>query len=428
MKVTEMTIRKGLLGLALVLSLAGGVGFAKATSTHCPICTATGKTFAEEIESMDVSVIAKLVKLPPKVDEKSDELPRARFEIVEILNPNGKQHAKAGDQFETLYFGSGQVGATFLVWGVEPPVINWATPLPISEHGQEYLKASLKLPKEGGERLAFFQNYLEDKEEMIARDAYDEFAKAPYDALKALKPKMNHDQIVANIKNKDIPTSRRRLYLVMLCVCGSDADLPLLEEMITSTEPQSRTALDALVAAYLTLKGAEGLPLIEKHFLDNKDAQYSDIYATIMALRFHGTEGGVIEKKRVVESLRLVLKNPKLADLIIPDLARFGDWESLETLVTLFKEADDKTNWVRMPVVNYLRACPLPRAKEALAELEKIDPATIERAKSFFPFVGPDSTTAPATTPAAAPTTSTSKCSYHEIFVPDIAKPLGFHC
>ena len=40
---------------------------------------------------------------------------------------------------------------------------------------------------------------LEDGDELLARDAYDEFAKAPYDVVKALKPKMNHDQLVGRL-------------------------------------------------------------------------------------------------------------------------------------------------------------------------------------------------------------------------------------
>ena len=47
-------------------------------------------------------------------------------------------------------------------------------------------------------------------------------------------------------------------------------------------------------------------------------------------------------------------------------------------------------------MVNYLRACPLPRAKELLKECEKIDPAAVKRANSFFP-------TTPATAPAPTP-------------------------
>jgi hypothetical protein len=44
---------------------------------------------------------------------------------------------------------------------------------------------------------------------------------------------------------------------------------------------------------------------------------------------------------------------------------------------------------VRVPVINYLRACPLPVAKEKLAELEKIDPAAVKRASTFFPIPTP---------------------------------------
>jgi hypothetical protein len=51
----------------------------------------------------------------------------------------------------------------------------------------------------------------------------------------------------------------------------------------------------------------------------------------------------------------------------------------------LFKTADEKSSWVRVPVVNYLRACPLPRAKELLKECEKIDPAAYKRATTWFP-------------------------------------------
>ena len=57
-------------------------------------------------------------------------------------------------------------------------------------------------------------------------------------------------------------------------------------------------------------------------------------------------------------------------------------------LVQLFKDADDKSSWVRVPVINYLRACPKAEAKEYIKELEKIDPAAVKRANTFFPFGG----------------------------------------
>jgi hypothetical protein len=86
--------------------------------------------------------------------------------------------------------------------------------------------------------------------------------------------------------------------------------------------------------------------------------------------------------------MRHMLERPKLADLIIPDLTRWQDWTVMDKLVTLFKNADEESSWVRVPVVNYLRACPLPEAQTKLAELEKIDPDAVRRAALFFPAAG----------------------------------------
>ena len=104
--------------------------------------------------------------------------------------------------------------------GIDPPTINWGTPIAITERGDEYVAKAMELPKEGADRLAFFQDYLEDNDEMLARDAYDEFAKTPYADVIALKDRMKHDKLIEWIKSPQIPVSRRRLYLTMLGVCG----------------------------------------------------------------------------------------------------------------------------------------------------------------------------------------------------------------
>ncbi len=348
---------------------------------------------------MDVVVIARLVDVPPpaKAGESRTDLPKARFEVVKILKGDGL--VKSKQAIETLYFGDGTNGKAFLIMGIDPPNVMWSTPLPLSDRAQDYLAQIVKLPKDGEKRFVFFQDYLEDEDEMLARDAYDEFAKASYDTVKSLKEHMNHKQLVDWIKNPDIPASRRRLYFVMLGICGDEKDLPMLEEMLTATDRKQRQGLDAMIGCYLTLKGEQGLPMIEDTFLKNKKSDYADTYAAIMALRFHVTDGKVIEQKRVVDSLRLMLERAELADLVIPDLARWEDWSAMDKLFELYKNADEKTSWVRVPVVNYLRVCPLPKAKELLKECEKIDPQSVKRANTFFP------------TPAAAPAPAATKAT-----------------
>ncbi len=154
--------------------------------------------------------------------------------------------------------------------------------------------------------------------------------------------------------------------------------------LLRSSQKSTRGALDALIACYLTLAGEQGIPLIDELFLANKQAPYADTYAAIMAVRFHGTEGDVIPRSKLVDSLHHVLDRKDLADLVIPDLARWSDWSQIDRLTELFIQADDDNNWVRVPVVNYLRACPKPEAKAALKKLEKsIQTRSNEPTRSF---------------------------------------------
>lgn len=358
----------------------------------CPFCSAVSMTFCEEIGQSDVAVIAKLIERPPQSADSAQNatatVQPSRFDIVEVLKGQDLVDPKK-KEFETLYFGSEAVGKEFLVMAMnEKPKLAWATPIAITPAVKPYLKTAMTLPKEGADRLVFFQDYLEGSEEMLARDAYDEFAKAPYKDVADLKDRMKHDQLVEWIKDSKVSASHRRLYLTMLGVCGTSKDATMLEELIKDDSPSGKPGMDAMVAAYLTLKGPEGVPLIEDLFLKNNDAEYTETYAAIMALRFHGQEEKVVPKQRLVEALRHMLDRPQLADLVIPDLARWEDWGSMEKMVKLFKEANDDTDWVRVPVINFLRACPLPEAKKHLEELAKIDPESVKRADSFFPFGG----------------------------------------
>ncbi|MEX0675470.1 MAG: hypothetical protein WD063_00245 [Pirellulales bacterium] len=383
----------GLAALAAVAALP-------TRAAACPFCSAVSLTFSEEIGNSQIAVIARLIQAPPRSDDANSlEAAKAKFEITKVLK--GEEALGKTRQIEAVYFGDSPVGTTFLMMGIDPPAINWSTPIAISERGVKYVTEAMDLPKEGADRLAYFQDYLEDGDDMLARDAYDEFAKAPYSDVLGLRDRMKHDKLVAWVKSTEIPVSRRRLYITMMGAQGNKDDVALLEEMIKSKDRQTKGALDALVAAYLTLKGPDGMPLVEELFLKNNDAEYTDTYATIMALRFHGTEDKIIPRERLLAGLRMMLDRPQLADLVIPDLARWEDWSVMDKLVELFKTSNEESSWVRVPVINYLRACPLPAAKQRIDELAKIDPESIKRANSFFPLgAAPVAATAGANKPA----------------------------
>ncbi len=327
---------------------------------------------------MDAVVIASSIQSDATRNKESGEV---LMKIEKVLK--GDKLVREGQEVVAVYYGDVTIGRRFMLSGVDPPELQWSC-LPISDRAESYICKVTELSDDPVERLSFYYDYLQDEESLLARDTYDEFAIAPYDAIKKLAPQMDHDQLVKWITNPETSTDRKRLYLTMLGVCGDEKDLPVLEEMLRSTKKSTRGGLDALIACYLTLSGEKGLPLINELFLSNGKSPYADTYAAIMAIRFHGTEGGVIPRSALVESLHLVLDRKDLADLVIPDLARWSDWSQIDKLTDLFINADPDNNWVRVPVVNYLRACPLSEAKDALKKLEEVDPESVRRANSFF--------------------------------------------
>lgn len=354
------------------------IGLDTSRAAACPFCNAISQTLRQEMSAMDAVVIATAQQGDLTRDKDTGQV---LMRVEKVLK--GSDLVSESSDVLAIYYGDVSIGRRFLLMGVDPPDMQWSC-LPVGQRAEEYIAKIPTLPEDGAERLLFYYDFLQDDESMLARDAYDEFAIAPYDDVKKIAPKMDHDALVGWISDPEMSTDRKRLYLTLLGVCGDEKDLPMLENMLRSTQKSTRGGLDALVACYLTLGGEKGLPLVNELFLANKDAAYADTYAAIMAIRFHGTEGDVIARSALVESLHHVLERKDLADLVIPDLARWNDWSQIDRLVQLFKDADADNNWIRVPVINYLRACPEDKAKEAIAELEKIDPESVKRANTFF--------------------------------------------
>ncbi|MCH2115867.1 MAG: hypothetical protein MK171_13275 [Pirellulales bacterium] len=400
----------------------------------CPFCMATQQTISEEIDAAEICVVAKLVETAAAsgntaadFDPADEDTDLARFSVQTVLR--GDARANELDEIKVVYFGSNETGKPFLIsalsldGGLPVPHIEWTTPLPLTPRGIDYVGQLADLPETGADRLAFFQQYLEDDDPLLAQDAYDEFARAPYADVIDLANRMDRQQLLHWIESPEVGPTRRRLYLTMFGVCGKKADadkleslllydyptvkpgvatllatightgpihgVSVIEELVRADIRRRQRCLDALIAAYLKLKGPSGLDLIDKKFLDNPSADYSNVYAALMALRFHGEETDVLPRERLLTSMKLLLDNELFADQVVADLARWGDWTVLDRLVDLFHNAKEDS-WIRQPVVSYLFAATEQpgdvgqRATTALTELKKVDPACIERTRRFL--------------------------------------------
>ena len=386
------------LTLAVGMATAGLAGRAAA----CPFCAAVSLTFAQEIDQSETAVIAALVEPPPASalgPGAEGPLPKGRFRVVDVLKGDDLLQAAGlldGEQLiETILLEEKPAGGLFLIMGVEPPELLWSSPIAVSDRAVAYLKKIGSLPEAGADRLAFFQQYLEDEDDTLARDAYDEFAIAPYKDVQALETRMDPTKLMQWIETPGIPSNRRRLYATMLGVCGTPADATRIERILLGEDlgddaADLRSGLDALIACYVVLRGPTGLDLIDKLFLDrgSREIPFTETYAAVMALRFLGEESDVVPRERVLESLRLLLNEPKLADLVIADLARWGDWTVIDRLVAIYTDATAENLFVREPIVNYMKACPLPEAEAAVEKLREIDPEAVRRAATLAGLAG----------------------------------------
>lgn len=365
------------LAFALLIALLDG----NQSSAIGPCCLMKQPTFRAEMVTADVVVLAKLqFTVPPDLKTGIDH---AQFEIVDVLK--GEKRGLVGGQMVVPHYGGGKPGDIFLLTKAGPPTPEWSMPDFVTPRTQDYLRKLAELPDDPTKRFLFYHSHFEDQDAMIARDAAEEYDETPYAELKTFQPHLNREQLLAWLGNPEIRVSHKRLYYKLLGLCGKAQDAAGLEVLIKSADKKSRPALDQLLACYITMKGELGLALVEDLYLKNKQADYADTYSAIVACRFHLHEVKVLPRDRLISALKQMLQRPELADLVIPDLARFEDWSIADQLFEMFKTADTKTSWVRIPVINYLRKCPLPRAKEMLAECKRLDVKAFERAETFFP-------------------------------------------
>ncbi len=110
----------------------------------------------------------------------------------------------------------------------------------------------------------------------------------------------------------------------------------------------------------------------------------------IIAIRVHNEEFKTITTERLQAAFRMVLTRNELADLVIPDLARWEDWTVIVRLEELFQQSNKATQFVKIPIINYLRVCPKPEAALALARCTALDPVAVRRAEAAFPRVNRD--------------------------------------
>jgi hypothetical protein len=367
--------RLSILSLVLVVGI-----FASSTPCGaCGICEAVAPTICDNVGVADIAVFGRLAKRATGFGGLSE------FRIDHVI----KGRDKLGDVRVAVvrYFPlETQADDTpFLIIGNALPEVRWTTPIEVTARSKQYILKMFEFPKEGVERLVYSLPYIRDQEELLWRDAYDEFAKAPYDVIEQLKPHLNSADLKSWIdSNTDQFSKLTNLYFTLLSVCGREEDLPFLEAKLRAPNVTKRNDLNALIACYLSIAKENGIPLIEELFLSS--GKYDALPAggmAIAALRFHGQEAKAIDRAHIEAAMIRLLDIPIQGRAVLSDLARWQVWAPLDKVGAMFTKAAEYENpsWIRDPAIRYVVACPLPKANALLAGFERAAPKLVERVR-----------------------------------------------
>ncbi|QDT61261.1 hypothetical protein SV7mr_37950 [Stieleria bergensis] len=369
----------------------------------CPFCTSVPRTLSDDFDDAAVALLAKSQGLHQAADGSShlqlsvlavvkggesftQKVLRLPAASVSATSPQDESDPADADQLSD----AGEVRNGDIVWllGFGDQQIQWDQPLVISAAGQAYLTGLKRLPEAGVKRLEYFLPYLKHSEELIARDAYNEFADASLESIAGLSDQMDRQWVIASLRNPDVPLHHRRLCWSLLSQCGNDQDAQLFDQALArrGLDPSYQVGLDAAISCYLCLGGEAALGRVEREFLSGESAMSSDGFAAVQALRVHGTDLHVIPRPRLAAALSRMLRYPEAADLVISDLARWQDWSHVDRMVELFKRSTAQTPLLKPAVIQYLKACPGPVAKQRIEALRAIDPVTVKRVEASLLF------------------------------------------
>ncbi|MCG6156201.1 hypothetical protein [Rubinisphaera margarita] len=410
--------------LASFVALVGFALFA-ASAQACPFCSAPQLTLAEQIAQSDAAVIGEWQSgVAPDFDAGTPG--STTYRIEKIIKSSAAELAVdqtitvkeyfPGEQKQfALLIGNQDLGVSRLIETFQSLVsrqvpaamaveLNWLSPLDISPQGFEYVANAPGPENDPKERLRYYVKYLEASDPLVADDAYAEFANAPYETIVAVKDAFPREKVRNWVFSETTPVTRLGLYGLMIGLCGTAEDQELLREKVVRNDEDFRLGIDGVMAGYLLLSGDAGLTALEDAKLKPSlqtpsPVPFSETFATLQAIKFMWEYGQpTISPERLQASMRILLKHPDLADLVIIDLARWEDWTLLDDVKVMYGAEPYDVPAIKRAIVGYLIACTkqkpedpaaevpafVSEAEAFLAELEETDPKTVKTARLLF--------------------------------------------
>lgn len=356
-------VRSVLAGAALVPTVAG----AHPVSVFLP-----RESLVDKIETHESVVLARPTRLDNPVYRVTSVLKAGTpVKRGDILEATLSQAPEAPEDIDNVL--------TSLLLTRKSAEDEWMVQSPAGLHLTPFFRQVVELPgnyeeleERYLERLRFFLPLLAHPDTRLANCAVAAIGKAPYLVVRGLEPEIDRIRIrkwIADPKQK----GWRSLQFALLGIGGNEEDATFLRSRIDAMWAANEDReLASLLVAYIELKGREAGRHIVDAYVKDRERTFPEIKQALVALAMQGDEQDPLPREDAIEAFDwLVEHRAPLAYLVVPDYLRWEHWEVMPKLVEVARERGYDLPYIRMQVVTYLQACPLPAAKSHLPALSQ---------------------------------------------------------
>jgi hypothetical protein len=209
-------------------------------------------------------------------------------------------------------------------------------------------------------------------EPLVSDIAYTELSRAPYAALRALKPRLDAAQLARLL---DHP-ARAPLFTLLFGIVGGPEDATVVEQrLVAAWAFNDASNLAALLAADLELRGPARLQWLEKMYFSDRNRTLPEIEAALLALSVQGTANGAVPRERVIQAYRFFMRERKpMAGFVVQDLAAWNYWDAGPEYLMLLRTNAIQDPASRYAIVSYLMRSPRADTKAAIKAFADSNP------------------------------------------------------
>jgi hypothetical protein len=249
----------------------------------------------------------------------------------------------------------------------------------------KYLEGVVKLDSAAApERLAYFYQYLDHADDVIAADAFLEFAKTDDRVIGEVAPKLDAGKFRKLLVDPKTPAERLGMLAFLVGASKKAQDADVLRGMIERPTTRTQPALDGALCGYIQLEPEGGWQAVYNILADRKRS-FNDRYAAFRVLRFYYNWDAKGYRPQIMHGLNLMLQDTE-ADFAVKSLRDWEIWDLTPAILALYGKKGYDTPIMKRAILMYAVACPRPEAKGFVADIRKADAQLIQQIEEDLDF------------------------------------------